>query len=76
MINQDLPVPVAMVTKVCACDPNPHLLSPKAAQLPSLSTQTGRCSLLDIGVRKSMLFHPEEREREREYRRWIYKYCI
>lgn len=52
-----LPVPVISVTKFSRPFPWPNFLSAKAAQLPSLSTHTGRCKVSDRGVLRSTEFH-------------------
>lgn len=51
------PVPVMTVTKFSTPLPWPNFLSAKAAQLPSLSTQTGRCRASEIGVLRSTEDH-------------------
>lgn len=45
------------VTKFSTPLPWPNFLSASAAQLPSLSTQTGNCSASEIGVRRSTEHH-------------------
>lgn len=52
-----LPVPVISVTKFSRPLPWPNFLSAMAAQLPSLSTHTGRCKVSDRGVLRSTEFH-------------------
>lgn len=52
-----LPVPVMMVTKFSTPLPWPNFFSARAAQLPSLSTQTGRWRASEMGVRMSMELH-------------------
>lgn len=51
------PVPVMSVTKFSIPFPWPNFLSARAAQFPSLSTQTGKCRASDIGVRRSTELH-------------------
>lgn len=57
LLHTNIPVPVMRVTKFSTPFPWPNFLSARAAQLPSLSTQTGKCSASDIGVRRSTELH-------------------
>lgn len=52
-----VPVPVMTVTKFSTPLPWPNFLSASAAQLPSLSTQTGKCKASETGVLRSTEDH-------------------
>lgn len=55
--KRNKPVPVIMVTKFSTPFPCPNFFSARAAQLPSLSTHTGRWRALERGVRISTELH-------------------